>query len=77
MGLRQLELRLAWAQDGVVRTLYSPVALDQTQVQSTGLLEPGLHIVTMEWAGIKNSWVSDYHISADAFERVGTIDPRP
>jgi N-acetylmuramoyl-L-alanine amidase len=57
--------------------LYSPTALFQQRVYSTGELTDGAHTLTIEWTGSKNPASTDYNVGADAFDITGELIQAP
>ena len=53
--------------------LYSKTAIYQQKVWETDLLDPGPHIVTIEWTGTKNTAATGTNIGVDAFDVTGSL----
>ncbi len=56
--------------------LYSPYTRYKQKIYDTGLLEDGVHTLTIYWMGAKCAPSSGCYISADTFDVFGEIDPR-
>jgi hypothetical protein len=55
--------------------LYSPAYTQKQKVYNTGMLETGLHTLTITCTGEKNSASSGYQMTVDAFDLLGTLMP--
>jgi hypothetical protein len=66
------------AEKPVTVDLYSPAALNQRCVYSTGTLEEGDHTLVIEWTGTANPDASGSLVSVDAFDVQGSlVGPKP
>ncbi len=64
--------------DGVVVEggvdLYSRYEYYKQVVYQTGLLDPGVHTLVIEWTGLKNAAAAASQINVDAFDVMGTLE---
>ena len=52
---------------------YNPSTVFQAGIYATGILPDGEHTLLIEWAGSKHPSASNYYISLDAFDVMGTL----
>ena len=55
--------------------LYSASTLYQQKVWNSGLIDYGIHVVTIKWTGGKNPAASGTNVNLDAVQMIGALDP--
>jgi N-acetylmuramoyl-L-alanine amidase len=63
--------------DPVTVDLYNSTTQYQKKVWDTGMLDPGLHTLTIEWTGTKNSAATSYYVGVDSFDLLGELVQAP
>ncbi len=53
--------------------LYNRSAVYQARVWETGILDPGIHTVKIEWTGTKNVLATNTNVGVDAFDVAGSL----